>query len=381
MRIYNLLLPLIIVITIAGCQTEETEKIEKFEIIRDIEFDVGFNYSRRFSGTYFDKKDSVEFVYFANPVSGRHIKFFDLLGNLHDTVPLIEAMRNVIEIDGISIVSLDTIVISCYYSGRLLFVNNDGECWHKIDLNDAINTDDEEKYYFASSFNSGMWANSDIILLESTPSGKRAQNSLVGDKFLDYFYKKDYESAYFLKISDYLSESPEFTFGLDGFFKNIYDSAFTAPGPFFIYPREYVFVFHNVTDLIFKVDVNTLSIIETIQVESRDSDIGWIHRRGTAEKLDSDRDNYAIIDLQYNSIDDEYYVFLNHGGNRGINNNFSIIILDSIFNKRDEIAFHDEIYSYYHSKMTREGLIIPYFPEHIKDYEYGKAVYSVFKFN
>ncbi len=53
-----------------------------------LSFSVGFDFQHNFSGVFFDREINAELIYFAEPVSKKVIKIFDLNGNLIETISL-----------------------------------------------------------------------------------------------------------------------------------------------------------------------------------------------------------------------------------------------------------------------------------------------------
>lgn len=93
-----------------------------------------------------DRADKSECVYFADAVTEKKIAIFSLTGLLLQTVPLGEVLNNLHQIDGITVLHPDTIVINGKYNNRVAIIDRTGRCSVLADLSEHMRRPDGLTY-------------------------------------------------------------------------------------------------------------------------------------------------------------------------------------------------------------------------------------------
>ena len=126
---------LVLVSLSLGCCKQPNDNTNNISITRTIEIPKQ-TYSK--SGSFYDHSLGAEFIYLTEPVTLKHIRIYDIYGSFVDSIPLNRAISELDEIQSISIISLDTIIISAFISSKIVFLNRYGECYRKINIEDIL---------------------------------------------------------------------------------------------------------------------------------------------------------------------------------------------------------------------------------------------------
>jgi hypothetical protein len=130
---------LILLFCFSACKTPAF--VEKKIVVFDTGFPV-FNFASY--GTWYDKKDKKEYIYFANPdMGGAIVRFFSSDGHRQskiEDIPLKNGLKGLTDISSIFVYDIDTVVIvnsSSYYISQMVYLNRKGERIQKMNLVDS----------------------------------------------------------------------------------------------------------------------------------------------------------------------------------------------------------------------------------------------------
>lgn len=368
-------------------------KKQNYTIEKDFTFNVGFVPSPKYINTFFDIESGRELLYFGDPVTKKTLKFFNFDGLLIKEVPLLETIKLLGEIDVITVISLDSIVINSLYTNKIVIINGKGESWKLHDLNKLIvskignvynyyginipsYTVDKNNLYLNCDFNyNGYDISKDIV-----PTGKFEN--------YDYMYNKLIEDPYLLRFNNYLSGIPKIEHFLFGFKKN-----YSLKKAFFLENASFIktdlgFLFHSVySNNLFLIDTLTLKLKSKITIKSDFTQLGIPPLFLTKESYNN-LGNIQVENTktsgyigQIFSHDDNTYIFVslpnkNNSKHLDPSNDFSIINYDKNFNRLKEYLFKNGEFNGGRAIMTKKGLIIP--KNKIKYEE--TPIYSLIKF-
>ncbi|CAN5458799.1 hypothetical protein BH10BAC1_BH10BAC1_08670 [soil metagenome] len=371
--------------------------LNKAEVKKEIEFNIGFNYSTH--GVFYNKSNATEYIYFADYTSKKCLKIFSLDGELVDSISLKSAVEELDEINRISIISPDTIVINSRYSNKIAILNKKGICWKRLDLDTLLNDKNGNHYEIGCSipnilkdgsllFRSYFKYNTHDLLNKTEPEDQLG--------YMKYFYKNCYTSPRLIKVTNIYSERPTVTFALHNFYKNISPSPdIITESPNYSVLNNFVFDFSVFSDQLFQINSKTLTIEKKIQIKSKYSPIGFkpipINEQTILTVQDVINQNYRtkgfLSNIFYNSTKNEYYVLVFHEIKKeNVNKQdyykaFSVIIYDSTFTNSREYQFAATEYQSGFAIMTEEGLMIPKKENTSDKIKNGKTVFVLFSFD
>ncbi len=367
------------------------------KIRKDITFDIGYNYSS--SGTYYDKAEATTYIYFADFVSKKCIKTFDLNGKKVDSISLKEATEILEDINSITILSLDTILINSMHTNQLVIIDRNGCVWKNLNLNPLLN-DYKGNHYEMASSGQNILKNGSLLFrsywnFNSIDQKNKAEPENNLD-FLKYYYFNCFNAPHFIVLSNMFSERPKIQFLQEGFYKNLSSSPdIFSESPNYSVLNNSVYDFSVYSDCLFRSDQVDLGIEKRIEIKSDYTKIGIKPLSINEEtiQLFQEKMNKGywtkgfISNVFYNQVDKEYYVLVFHEikketvSSQNLYRNFSVIIYNASFTEKKEYCFREGIYKSGYSIMTSEGLIMPKKINSNKTISDGKTVFTLFQFN
>lgn len=389
----NTLIIATILLSISCINKEKTKNT--LTPVKDVVFDVGFNTSPKFVNYFFD--NNKQYVYFADPVSRRIMKIFDIEGNFIDSVPLNNVVNEILFVENISFKSLDTIFAFSDYQNKnnIVVFNRKGEIFKKVNLDSLISKITDNKYEVYNTSNYTEFMKNNILMLNACWIGNKNDKQLnkvptTSLEFLQYAHTNIYHSNYFLKINDFFSETPQIKFGFSEYGKAISEipSLIIGGGSRFSYINNSIFVLTRYNNFIFEVDKKTLNLKRKIKIESNYSklnrkplelDSNLIENMNNSLLLDKTMGR--ISSIHYNNYLKKYFVVVSH--DKPVEkaetwpSGFSIITYDLDFNKIKEFPF-TELKYVFRPILTDKGILLLNYQEYEKDKK--RRVYTLFKF-
>ena len=136
-----------VMVALGSCRSAPPSEI-KLGWGDSLTYNTGFAVTAHLSGRCPcpDRADKSECVYFADAVTEKKIAIFSLTGLLLQTVPLGEVLNNLHQIDGITVLHPDTIVINGKYNNRVAIIDRTGRCSVLADLSDHMRRPDGLTY-------------------------------------------------------------------------------------------------------------------------------------------------------------------------------------------------------------------------------------------
>lgn len=366
---------------------------EKVEKIDEITFNVGFSTLSKYTGILSKDTNFGELIYFADPVTNKIIKFFTLRGELVDSIPLNEALKYIHEIDGIAILSKDTIIINSQYTNQIVAINSKGNVWYNIEFG-QINDTTHNVYEIYSSAMSNFLKNSNLLIYNCS-FRSNTNDKLLGLEpstqidYLKYYYNKSYDSPYFVKITNFFTQKPKMEFFLPKTFEKKTDSAMIFVEPaFYKVENNFIYLFSTYSDNIYIVNTKNFSVEKKIKISSNYTNVGVkplpINENNINSMQEIINENAKlkghINRCFYNSIEKKHYVVVFHELisqtqklKQGLFRPFSVIVFNELFIKENEYIFSEDLYKGGYSILTSHGLMFQK-----KNTNNEKVTYSVF---
>lgn len=200
-----------IVLILLSC-TEGT----KMKSNKEVTFPVGFQPISFLSG-YFEGKNK-QWLYFTDPTTTRQIKFFDLEGNIKDSVSLKAVVEQYPNLTDIHVFSLDTIVVTSWYINKISVINKKGEIWKEFKWHNKVIDKNENEYWLWGSLNPSQQDKESILYRVEWRSN--LTDKLKGkvpselENYRNYFRERTYDSNFFVHITDLFSETPDLNFSI-----------------------------------------------------------------------------------------------------------------------------------------------------------------------
>jgi|GEM_PF-6985771 len=389
----------IIWLIISSCRDSNNQTVNITSA--DVAFNTGFPTHIKCYGSYFDEKYREELVFFADPKSSRCLKTFNLKGELKDSISLSEVLSHRFLIDGINILSRDTIVINSYYPNSIYMLDHKGHVWKTLFLDDLVqwndSTLDNVEYWSSTQPNSTLGENGTIYLANSFDINLRLEQY---DKVSAYkrYFNLEHRLPYFLKLNNVFSDSISTQLVLDDYYRLFSDKyeSYSFAIPFYYSTDSLVFLFAQFSDKILYFPHNEPDKMRTFKITSSYSDIGFdpIEISETtieswADKMNSTTQSnggisrffyhpqtqvYSVITTldkpQAKSMEENYY-----------DRRFSLQILNKEFKKIAEQDYSYQGYDFSGEIPIKDGLLIKKRNITNTPIRYEKIEYSVLRFN
>ena len=130
-----------------SCSLNESKRL-LVKPCSSLQFETSMTYYPNDSGYFLDSKTGNDYFYFCNQSTNCQIEVFNLEGSLVKTIGINKALKKVGETVSISVISMDTILVSSFYTNKLVAINSDGEIWFYLDIEKILTEDVRNMYEF-----------------------------------------------------------------------------------------------------------------------------------------------------------------------------------------------------------------------------------------
>ncbi|MBI3519980.1 MAG: hypothetical protein HY062_11560 [Bacteroidetes bacterium] len=353
-----------------GCSETEHLPIKK-ETYR---FKTGFEAVFRYSGSFIEQQTNTEYLYFADPSTGKCLKIFDLNGVLTDSVPLTNAMSFIHDINGISVKSRDTIILNSAYTNLLAVINHSGAFIKTVEMDSLLKDPQGNHYELYSSFLANkLYGNSILFYCEWRYNIHDAD---MPDRLEDVlnFYKRNYTTPYFCKLQDYCSNTPKVKLGLTNYYSHFSKSDQNFQDvPRYTCVNNRVFLQTVYSNNLYVIDPASLTLQKIIPIQSMYSSIGakpFPINKETIGNTQSIADSImattgAFFGVYYHAQTARYYITLYHAVPSYLEQQigfkklpYSFLSVDSNFTDFKEYKMPADSFFGGFSIMTRKGLLV-----------------------
>ncbi|TAE18057.1 MAG: hypothetical protein EAZ95_05285 [Bacteroidetes bacterium] len=369
---------IIFILSFWGCRSTENEQNKKqLQIKKEYHFQSGVNGSRYHKKIFYDTKSQKEYVYFFDFVTDKAVKIFDMQGKVVQEISLVPTLKVLQKIRDIQIISWDTIILNSQETNKIAFINREGKVWKDVSL-DTLLTDKKGNHFELWNFEV-LNATGETLIF---PCGWRyntqdiAQNKEPKDNFdhTRYFYKNEFFSPYFCKVSNLYGKKPTIEYGLYSFYGNMgnKDNLFLEL-PSYAYVHKKLFVYSIYSDTLYQINPENLQIQNKIKITSSYSTL-------RANPLDNDNTTLSnmqelsnqigrtegyIYDMEYDEKNKQYCVIVFHKiplstpqEKQGYEKRpFSVIIYDNSFKKLHEYLFDNKTHNAYSVLSSQAGIM------------------------
>jgi hypothetical protein len=363
----------------------------------EVSFDVGFPVRHKFNGTYIDKTDSTEYIYFADPVTYKIIKFFTIDGQVKWQTPLDSILTDGNTIAMISVISADTIIGLADHYNILYFLDRNGKCWKKIDLTPLLDRTGLESYILNESLFDDFLTDYKNTLVFGTALDQDWRGAFQSSFKLQackVLYRRGNNSCQIIKIENVFD-----TININGGIKYFYPDTtgnynYSEPSHYCLHENK-LYMFSIYFNNIYIINIENLDVESIHKVKSKFTKIGYPPIEVTEyfinnfpKEANQKAKTLGRFDhLYFDNYTNRFMLSIMHekplnsvdslvGGNRS----WSLMILDTLFNILDEIYFEPKKF------LTdiipcKEGVLISNNWQEWSKYEKTKARFVLFKWN
>ncbi len=374
-KMKNLLIIIaLLVFMLTSCGLEKKNDL-RLKAVEDIHFKTKMAFAPADAGSFIDLVSSKEYFYFCNKPTDHRIEIFDEKGSFINAVDIQEVVEQFGEALLITIVSMDTILFSSFYTNELIAINSNSEIWFYLNIDSILPEEIQGKHEFMAPPQTSFCCNREALYYRVFP---RFNNLVKIDSINmncidDYnlaFYKYFYNSPYFLKLSNYFSDTLSFEFGLNDIYHQIcVENSNFAEGPTYTYINDKLIFYSMFSNSLFIINSDNFEIEKKIVLNSKYTNIG--HPAITLTKgkvMEQMRESEKTMEktgkiLRVFYDNSYFYIILKHQDLLPANLNkskylsfFSVIVLNDDFVFVDEFLFDAKEYDQYSGMMTQKGL-------------------------
>jgi len=274
-QIPNLLWAIAVISMLATSSCEmhdQSDSVIQFSVTDTLAFDVGFPVLLNQSGTWEDHGTGETTFYFANTLTSRSLKRFNLNGVLVQEVSLAAGIDTLGEASGVLLLDTDTILIFSPYGGTYVIVNGQGSIISvkniQVQLVDSLGYE----YELMTSVNGNILVRGGIVFQAYCRGNQYDSISTKTDYSEAFtFYDNVGRSAHIAILRDYTT-TPTLSFILEDYYYNTCKQTERHPRlwvepPLYSCVDDEVWVYSVYTPVVHRINVRT-EIIDSLIVSS-----------------------------------------------------------------------------------------------------------------
>lgn len=363
--------------------------------LKYLEWSLGYAPLPRCSGTYADKTENTEYLYFADITTLKCVDIATIEGEQKWHIPLTAVFEKGDKIRGIQVVSPDTILVLSNYTNQLYVLNRTGEIWKHIDLQAFLASAFQEEYELVTpSFENEIYQHG-TLLLGGTRLIHLEESELEGIDGLRNLYAKANASPVFFQFSNLFSETMEFSYGLKGYVsKHVCGKDSMVLGKYeYCFSSDKLIKYSEYTNQLHEVSTTSLAILDSATVTSTETNVGCQPLLISDENLQSDaivetrQTRGCMVQMVFDHYRNLYYLSVKHDvrGRTDLDDvrdgrgPWSLMVYNSNLELLNEILMPEQTYAPENLIVCKQGLLIGTNRREYKTYEYDKAKYELFE--
>lgn len=365
---------ILILLLLIGCKNEP-------QVLKEVIFDVGFQSSGRYSGTFFDIKLNKQVVMFGDASTSQKLKFFNTDGSFIKEVDLSFQAKQLPEITYIWLSSMDSISLLSQDIQKIVSINSFGEKLDEINLQSII-FKSGDVYTYTAGFNPSMpmvWNGHTFIRC----NWKESLNKIELVHSVKNFYINAFEAIKILSIAKTKDSNLISKAVVSQFYRNLSTTPKAYPeGVRYSILNDKLFITSSFSKKIFIYNPENGTLFKTVTINSK---YGKFTATGVPldpesilnlNKLATTQIKSASLgNVFYEEIEKKYIVIVQHQVptiKEIRNRTFSIITLDENFQQKSEAYFNAKKFYFYSSMMIDGKIWLEY-----KDQEPNKKKYAI----
>lgn len=391
-------LGILLILIICACKEHGNPREETVVIQSrtNLVWPLGYSPIAQHSGTFINKADGIEYIYFSEPETKRVLDILTLDGEVKWHVPL-NALKSLNEkVEGIQVLSPDSIVVVSMYTNHLYCFNSKGEVWKYVDLNPLLEKLGGGSHeLFAPSFGGHYYKNDTLLFLGTSRKEFKKEPTWEEIDLIRKSYNYANEASQFFRFANIFSDNIQIDSGLDGYTaKYLCGADSMALGAFqYLFKKGALIRFSEHSSQFHKVDTRTLQVTDTISAISQHSEVG-------CEPLSVDFKNFesgaivetretqgCMVQMVHDRYQNLYYLSVKHDVRnrkdlddvRAGRGPWSLMVYNSNLELVNEILMPEQTYAPENLLVCKQGLLISTNRREYETYEYDKAKYELFE--
>jgi hypothetical protein len=342
------------------------------------------------------KADGIEYIYFAEPLTKRVLDILTLDGELKWHVPL-NALKSLNEkVEGIQILSPDSILVLSMYTNHLYCFNSKGEVWKYIDLNPLLEElGGGEHEVFVPSFGGNFYKNDTLLFLGTSRMEFEKQPSWEAIDVVRKEFNFANSAPHFFRFVNVFSNRMQADAGLVGYTaKYLCGSDSMALGAFqYLWTKNDLIRYSEHSNQFHSVSTSSLEVVETISARSQYSSVGCepllveFKNFESGAIVETRQTQGCMVQMVHDHYRNLYYLSVKHDVRnrkdlddvRDGRGPWSLMVYNSDLELMNEILMPEQTYAPENLIVCKQGLLIGTNRREYKTYEHDKAKYELFE--
>lgn len=364
-----------IALALACSTAQEETPIREHAALDSIRVNTGFPIQTRFSGVIKHPLSGEDLLYFGDPTSILAVRFFSTSGIPLFSVQLDSVTPHVGAVNGISVHTLDSILISGPHNNRLAWIDGSGKVLSAWDASEALTTSEGDFFWmYPSNLRSCVFDSFALFAIEWR-GNTHWELPDYRVNYLDYattFRRNTQAQPHFVRfrLKADARNTPEY--GVPAFYNRFCKGpSRTAIDLCYTASRGHILLSSAYSDTLYVIDPGSLDVERTVPLRSRVSAVHIPPPLYTPEEA-ADRSNMverrwltggAVQDIIYDASSSRYLVVAYHQvpleteeDASGANRSFSVLSFDTAFNSTGEYVFDDLKYDGRETLSTSKGV-------------------------
>jgi hypothetical protein len=387
----------LLTVFVAAC--DEQEQKPEQAIVKSnshLEWQLGYSSFAQHSGAFINKADGIEYIYFAEPLTKRVLDILTINGKLKWHIPL-DALKSLNEkVEGIQILSPDSILVLSMYTNHLYCFNSKGEVWKYVDLNpllEKLGGGDHE--VFVSSFGGDFYKNDTLLFLGTSRMEFEKQPSWEAIDVVRKAFNFANSAPHFFRFVNVFSNRMQADAGLVGYTaKYLCGSDSMALGAFqYLWTKNDLIRYSEHSNQFHSVSTSSLEVMETISARSQYSSVGCepllveFKNFESGAIVETRQTQGCMVQMVYDNYHNLYYLSVKHDVRnrkdlddvRDGRGPWSLMVYNSDLELMNEILMPEQTYAPENLIVCKQGLLIGTNRREYKTYEHDKAKYELFE--
>lgn len=388
-----------IIIILFSCEFDTNNSSDivinsKIQVVDSVSFKTGMSVRGKHSGTFIDKNNDRELFYFSNVLTSKSLKIYTRNGDLINEIQLDTVLTKCKAIQGLSIISLDTIVILSQYTNKLFFLNKEGLIFKRLYLDEIIQKGSDDSFEFFTSVTGAFILNDSTFVFKAywIRNNNEDLSNLSHFEHLEIYMKTYWTKPNLLIVNNVFNE-PTFVLKYNIYphiIEEVDSSSFFGELAYYNFAANNILSWSTFSNKLLFLDSKT-NILKKVEINSSEFEINMPYEKLTRENVDglndalndNKRSSTLLSCVFYSKNEKIYYIKIRKEvpSNWFDENNYRpwlLLVYDENFNKLDEISF-DKKETSGMVLMSEQGLMIEEKQE-IKDFKNQEIKFKVYNY-
>ncbi len=387
---------LLTVFLVVACSNAQEPKQASITPVKNLEWQLGYSPIEQHSGSFINKADGEEYIYFSEPSTKKVLDILTLDGELkwHISLAALNSLNE--RVEGFQVLSPDSILVVSMYTNHLYCFNSKGEVWKHIDLNPLLEKLGGGKHeVFVPSYGGHFYKNDALLFLGTSSIELENEPSWEQIDIIRSTYNIANKSPQCFQFSNIFSDSIKVRSGLTAYTtKYLCGKDSMALGAFqYLLAKDKLIRYSEHSNQFHLVSNSTLEVVDTVFARSEHTSVGCtpllveLKNFESGAIVETRQTQGCMVQMVHDHYRNLYYLSVKHDVRnrkdlddvRDGRGPWSLMIYNSDLELLNEILMPEQTYAPENLIVCKQGLLIGTNRREYKTYEHDKAKYELFE--